>query len=191
MPTPSAPRTAGSRSAAGACPTGSARGSGRGSITPAVTADQLAATLRRLLPDVGAAPVAHLWSGVLGVARDWCPAIGVTAAASGEGGLIRAGGYIGDGVTTSYLAGLTMADIILGRPSPRTELPWVNHRSRLWEPEPLRWLGVRGVYAFYRAADRAESLHPTRTATSRWATGAELLSGQKRPLSPRRQPIES
>ena len=84
-----------------------------------------------------------------------------------------------------------MADIILGRPSPRTELPWVDHTSRLWEPEPLRWLGVRGVYAFYRAADRAEARHPARTATSRWATGAEVLSGQKRPLAPRRHPIES
>jgi hypothetical protein len=25
------------------------------------------------------------------------------------------------------------------------ELPWVGHRSRNWEPEPLRWLGVRGM----------------------------------------------
>ncbi len=159
--------------------------------TPAGTGDQLAATLRRLLPDVGTVPVAHLWSGVLGVARDWCPAIGVAATASGEGGLIWAGGYIGDGVTTSYLAGLTMADIILGRPSPRTELPWVNHRSRVWEPEPLRWLGVRGVYALYRAADRAESRHPTRAATSPWAAGADVLSGRRVPPSPLRKPVRS
>ena len=23
-----------------------------------------------------------------------------------------------------------------------TDLPWVGHRSKSWEPEPLRWLGI-------------------------------------------------
>jgi glycine/D-amino acid oxidase-like deaminating enzyme len=145
--------------------------------TPAATASQLSAALGRLLPDAGhAPPVAHVWSGVLGVARDWCPAIGVQPA--GDGGLAWAGGYVGDGVTTSHLAGCTLADLILGRDTARTTLPWVGHTSRDWEPEPLRWLGVRGVYALFRAADRAERRHPDRPQTSTWATLAARLSGQ-------------
>ena len=37
-----------------------------------------------------------------------------------------------------------------------TGLPWVNRRVRPWEPEPLRWLGVQGMYALLNAADRQE-----------------------------------
>jgi hypothetical protein len=45
---------------------------------------------------------------------------------------------------------------MLGRPSPLTELAWVGRRPRRWEPEPLRWCGIRGVYSLYRQADRIE-----------------------------------
>jgi glycine/D-amino acid oxidase-like deaminating enzyme len=144
--------------------------------TPSTTAAQLAVTLARLLPGAGSPEVAHTWSGALGVARDWCPSVGVSPHA--DGGLAWAGGYVGDGVTMSYLAGRTLADLILGRETGRTALPWVGHTSRRWEPEPLRWLGVRGVYALYRAADRAEARHPSRIHTSRWARAADRLSGR-------------
>jgi hypothetical protein len=42
-------------------------------------------------------------------------------------------------------------------------LPWVGRRIRQWEPEPLRWLGVRAMYGPYRAADRREQ-HSTTTS---------------------------
>ena len=42
-------------------------------------------------------------------------------------------------------------------PTPRlTQLPWVQHRSRRWEPEPLRWLGHRALTGLARSADRVE-----------------------------------
>ena len=37
-----------------------------------------------------------------------------------------AGGYVGDGVATTNLAGRTLADLITGRPSDLTSLPWVG-----------------------------------------------------------------
>ncbi|HET6875882.1 MAG TPA: FAD-binding oxidoreductase [Acidimicrobiales bacterium] len=156
--------------------------------TPASTVSELVARLHRLFPqlppDVGAAAA---WSGVLGVARDWCPSVGIDAwrsfgpGATGltGGGLAWAGGYVGDGVTTSHLAGLTIADLILGRSTARTSLPWVNRRARDWEPEPLRWLGVRTVYGLYRAADRAEERRPERGASSGWAGLADRLAGRR------------
>jgi glycine/D-amino acid oxidase-like deaminating enzyme len=154
-------------------------------ITPASTVEQLSGALRRLFPAVGEAGVgiAHAWSGVLGVARDWCPAVVVERSSGGgtggeDGGLAWAGGYVGDGVTTSYLAGLTLADLILGRETSRTVLPWVGHTSRAWEPEPFRWLGVRGIYGLYRAADRAEARRPADSRTSRWALLADRISGR-------------
>ncbi|HUJ67615.1 MAG TPA: FAD-dependent oxidoreductase [Acidimicrobiales bacterium] len=144
--------------------------------TPSSTVAGLEAALHRLFPGTRDVPTAYAWSGVLGVARDWCPAIGVQP--SGPGGLAWAGGYAGDGVTTAHLAGLTLADLILGRETARTALPWVGHTSRNWEPEPLRWLGVRAVYGLYRSADRVEATRPGDARTPRRARLADLISGR-------------
>jgi hypothetical protein len=89
---------------------------------------------------------------VLGVPRDWMPSVGYDARA----GFAWGGGYVGDGVGCAALAGRTIADLVLGRDTEETRLPWVGHRSRQWEPEPLRWLGVRGMNALMGLADRAE-----------------------------------
>ncbi|MEV6347315.1 FAD-dependent oxidoreductase [Actinoplanes sp. NPDC051851] len=80
--------------------------------------------------------ITHRWGGPLGIPRDWMPSVGL------HDGLAWAGGYVGDGVAATNLAGRTLTDLILNRSSPLTELPWVNHRSRRWEPEPARWLGI-------------------------------------------------
>lgn len=137
---------------------------------------ELMGALGRLFPGI-AAVVERSWSGVLGVARDWCPALEVHRRGGG-GGLVAAGGYAGDGVTMSYLAGRTMADLVLGDDTTRTALPWVGRRSRDWEPEPLRWLGVQAVYRLYRAADRAESRRPGRARASIWGVVAERVAGE-------------
>ncbi|HLI23437.1 MAG TPA: FAD-dependent oxidoreductase, partial [Acidimicrobiales bacterium] len=117
------------------------------------TSAALAGRIAQLWPAAAGVGIDYAWCGVLGVARDWCPAVH----ADPETGLAWAGGYVGDGVTTSYLAGRTLADLVCGEVTERVGLPWVGHRSRRWEPEPLRYLGVRTVYGLYRAADRAES----------------------------------
>jgi hypothetical protein len=64
---------------------------------------------------------------------------------------------VGDGVSTTNLAGRTLADLITGTDSPLTTLPWVGHRSPAWEPEPLRWLGVNAGLWTMKLADRAEA----------------------------------
>jgi hypothetical protein len=75
-------------------------------------------------------------------------------------------------VACAALAGETLADLILDRDTARTHLPWVGHRSRLWEPEPLRWLGIATMTAAMAAADRAEQRtgRPSKAAgvLSRW-----------------------
>ena len=72
-------------------------------------------------------------------------------------GLGWAGGYVGDGVSTTNLAGRTLADLILETDSDLTRLPWVNHRSPRWEAEPLRWLGVNAGMRTMSWADRREA----------------------------------
>jgi glycine/D-amino acid oxidase-like deaminating enzyme len=108
--------------------------------------------LRVLLPPAAGARVTHRWGGVLGVPRDWMPSVGYDRTT----GAAWAGGYVGDGVGCAALAGRTVADLVLGRATEETTLPWVGHRSPSWEPEPLRWAGIRGMGAVMGLADRRE-----------------------------------
>lgn len=109
-------------------------------------------TLTELFPVLRGYAVTHRWGGPLGIPRDWHPSVGYDPVAR----LGWAGGYVGDGVAASNLAGRTLAHLILGRACPLTELPWVGHRSPTWEPEPLRWLGVNAGLRVANWADAEE-----------------------------------
>ena len=126
---------------------------------------ELAKVLGQLWPGAARARITHRWGGVLGVPRDWYSSVGLDPAT----GLAWAGGYVGDGVSTSNLAGRTLRDLILGRDTELTRLPWVGHRSRSWEPEPLRWLGANAALWTMASADRAEA------RTGRPARRAEVV----------------
>jgi glycine/D-amino acid oxidase-like deaminating enzyme len=119
-------------------------------------------TLAELFPVLGDVEVTHGWGGPIGVPRDWCASVGLDRAT----GLGWAGGYVGDGVATTNLAGRTLADLITGTDSELTRLPWVGHRSPQWEPEPLRWLGVNAGLQTMAWADRHEARtgRPSRAA---------------------------
>jgi glycine/D-amino acid oxidase-like deaminating enzyme len=119
-----------------------------------------------LLPAVGGAAFTHAWGGPLGIARDWCASVGLDRGT----GLAWAGGYVGDGVSTTNLAGRTLADLVLERDTDLVRLPWVDHRSPQWEPEPLRWLGVSASLAVMTGADAEEE------RTGRQSRRAALLS---------------
>jgi len=121
-------------------------------------------TLVELFPVLGDIAVTHTWGGPIGIARDWCASVGLDPVT----GIGWAGGYVGDGLSTTNLAGRTLADLILGVESDLVRLPWVGHRSRPWEPEPLRWLGVNAGLRVMTWADRAEARtgRPSRAAAA-------------------------
>jgi glycine/D-amino acid oxidase-like deaminating enzyme len=129
----------------------------------------LRGTLGDLFPGLRGHAFTHAWGGPLGIARDWHPSVGLDRTT----GIAWAGGYVGDGVGTSNLAGRTLADLILGRNTELTRLPWVGHRSPRWEPEPLRWLGVNAGLRAMAAADTEERLTGRPSLTAR--TLAPLL----------------
>lgn len=132
----------------------------------------LSGLLRSFFPAVAEVPIAHAWSGVLAVPRDWAATVGYDRAS----GIGWAGGYVGTGVTGTNLAGRTLADLVLDRQTDLTCLPWVDRRARRWEPEPLRWLAVHGLYAAYRFADRQEQRG--RSSTAPLALLADRLAGR-------------
>ncbi|HSB87893.1 MAG TPA: FAD-dependent oxidoreductase [Ilumatobacteraceae bacterium] len=114
--------------------------------------DSLRTLLGEMFPALGDASVTHRWGGPIGAPRDWFCSVGFDQAT----GHAWAGGYVGDGVTTTNLAGRTLADLILHRDTDLVALPWVNHRSRKWEPEPLRWLGINAMLRLPIGADHYE-----------------------------------
>ena len=122
----------------------------------------LRGTLRDLFPSLADVRFTHSWGGPLGIPRDWCASVGLDRST----GLAWAGGYVGDGVSTTNLAGRTLRDLILGRSTELTALPWVQHRTRRWEPEPLRWLGINAGLRAMSLADGEERLtgRPSRIA---------------------------
>lgn len=120
---------------------------------------RLVDTIRRCFPAAAEAQVTHHWGGPLAIPRDWCQAVCYDPTTR----LAWGGGYSGSGVLSSYLTGRTLADLLLQRDTALTRLPWVGHRSRRWEPEPLRFMASRAIIRIMESADKAEQSMP-RTA---------------------------
>lgn len=146
--------------------------------TQTATIEALREILVRFFPSLAGLRIEHAWSGVLGVPRDWCATVTLDRAT----GLGWAGGYVGSGVATTNLAARTLRDLVRqdsgqAGPTELTALPWVGHKVRKWEPEPFRWLGVQGMYATYRAADRRE-LAGHSAQSSQLAQWADRVAGR-------------
>jgi glycine/D-amino acid oxidase-like deaminating enzyme len=113
---------------------------------------RLEQTVREIFPQVAEAKFTHHWGGPVGAPRDWHAFANVDA----ESGLCAGGGYVGDGVALSNLVGRTLAHQIANTGDALTRCALVNHRSKKWEVEPLRWLGVNALLALTEYADKAE-----------------------------------
>jgi glycine/D-amino acid oxidase-like deaminating enzyme len=93
----------------------------------------------------------HAWGGPVGMPIDWTPAVRFDAGSR----IGFAGGYTGQGVSTSNLAGQMLAGMITGRTTGFEALPFAQRRSPNWIPEPLRWLIVRYMQGAFLRIDEA------------------------------------
>ena len=126
----------------------------------------LRTALQDLFPQLQKTAITHSWGGPLGVPRDWHAAVSLDPAT----GIARAGGYVGDGLSTTNIAGRTLADLITGATTALTALPWVGHRSPRWEPEPLRFIGANLGLVATTLADAEEQ------RTGRASVVAQLMA---------------
>ena len=109
--------------------------------------------LLSFFPRLASAEITHFWGGPLGVARDWTTRVGIDE----KSGIAFGGGYAGEGVAASHLVGATLAELLCGRQTERTQMRWLQKSFPLWEPEPLRWLGVSMVRGMAEWIDRDEA----------------------------------
>ena len=108
--------------------------------------------MRDFFPILHDVEITHRWGGLMGVARHWRPSVLFDR----ETGLGSAGGYVGEGVAASNLAGRTLSDLVTGEKSDLTRLPWVGDQAERWEREPLRWAGAKAIQFIGDRADRKE-----------------------------------
>jgi glycine/D-amino acid oxidase-like deaminating enzyme len=113
---------------------------------------KLRETAIQWFPDLKNYSFTHAWGGAVAIKRDWAPYL------QWNGHFGAFGGYVGDGVTLSYLAANSMADLILGKNTVRAALPYVGWKSAKWEPEPFRWLGVNLGIKLSELADIEEKI---------------------------------
>ena len=125
--------------------------------------DQIEGVLLDLFPQLVGVKFEQRWGGALGVSRDWMASVRLDEKSK----LGQAGGYVGDGVGTSNLAGRTMADLILGLSTPLTKLCWVQHQSPKWEFEPLRFIAARVALIGADIADQIEGVTGRRSLISK------------------------
>lgn len=113
---------------------------------------RLIRTLHEAFPATREASITHHWGGPLAVPRDWCMSVSFDRSR----GLGWTGAYGGHGVVAANIGGRTLADLVLGRQTDLLSLPWVDHRSRRWEPEPLRFLASWLIVKTLASADHRE-----------------------------------
>ncbi len=116
----------------------------------APTHDRLRRSVAEWWPHLSDVEFTHAWGGPLAITRDFTPNLGFDPST----GIATAFGYAGQGVAATNLAGRHVAAVVAGGNGGPPGVPVFGHRSRSWEPEPLRWLGARYVQAAFERLDR-------------------------------------
>jgi glycine/D-amino acid oxidase-like deaminating enzyme len=103
-------------------------------------------------PQISEAKFEYRWGGAVALTRRWQAYLNFNR----DSGRAEIGGYVGDGVTLSYLISKTLAKQICNI---KTEnLPFVNQEIGNWEPEPIRYLAVNAGFKATVAADFEEKI---------------------------------
>ena len=106
----------------------------------------------RWFPQLEGINFEYRWGGPVALTRKWQSYLNFDRSS----GRAAIGGYVGDGVTLSYLAGKTLAQKINNIKT--LNLPFVNQKIGKWEPEPIRYLAVNAGFKATVVADIEERM---------------------------------
>ena len=94
----------------------------------------------------------YRWGGPVALTRRWQCYLNYDQST----GRAALGGYVGDGVTLSYLVAKNLALEINNIKT--SDLPFINQKIGRWEPEPIRYFAVNAGFKATVAADLEEKL---------------------------------
>jgi glycine/D-amino acid oxidase-like deaminating enzyme len=101
---------------------------------------RIARSLYAYLPELADRPIAHRWTGTLGITLNRQPLIGVRGEARN---VFYAIGYSGHGVTLANLAGQILTDLYSGADERWRGFPFYQPHYVPIPPEPFRWVGYQ------------------------------------------------
>ena len=107
---------------------------------------------RSWFPQISQAKFEYRWGGAVALTRRWQAYLNFNRAS----GRAEIGGYVGDGVTLSYLVAKTLATQISNLKT--QALPFIDQKIGRWEPEPIRYLAVNAGFKATVMADFEEKI---------------------------------
>ena len=98
--------------------------------------------------------VTHHWGGPIAIRRNWESRICVDH----RKGLARLGGYVGDGLTMSFVAARAVAEEIVTGENPLAEMPISTDcsKAKKWPIEPFRYIGANALISSIARLDESE-----------------------------------
>jgi glycine/D-amino acid oxidase-like deaminating enzyme len=98
--------------------------------------------------------ITHHWGGPISIRRNWESLIRVDR----HRGVAELGGYVGDGMTMSFIAARAVAERIMKGSDPLENMPIDSGErpTRRWPIEPLRYIGARAMLGAIQRADIQE-----------------------------------
>lgn len=109
--------------------------------------------LNRYFPCWQDVKFSHTYGGCVAMTRHFVPHVGKL-----RDNVFYGYGYCGNGIALTHTTGKILRDLILGRQSTYTRLLFVNGKERPFPPEPLTYLGAKGMSALLALQDRFPTL---------------------------------
>lgn len=118
------------------------------------THQDLSGMVQNWFPQLTGIETTHHWGGAIAIRPDWESRICVDRSQA----LAHLGGYVGDGMTMSFIAARAVATQILTGEKMLESMPIPTdcHRSARWPIEPFRYPGANSLISMIRSMDRAE-----------------------------------
>jgi glycine/D-amino acid oxidase-like deaminating enzyme len=107
---------------------------------------------RAWFPQLADTKFEYRWGGPVALTRRWQAYLNFDR----NSGIAQIGGYVGDGVTLSYLVAKTLAQSISNKPTPN--LAFIDQKIGKWEIEPIRYFAVNAGFKATVAADYEEKI---------------------------------
>ena len=104
-----------------------------------------------VFPQLKGIRVTHTWGGPVSITVDMAPAIGYIGK---EKRALYSLGCMGHGVSMTAYNGKTLAELICGRKTARTEMFFVGRKTISWPPEPIKFGVSQIIRGYMKLEDR-------------------------------------